>query len=586
MSGRKIAARYTLVSVLGRGGTGVVWAARDEALGRDVAIKEVSAPAGLTAAEQQAWCQRIVREVRAAAEIEHRAIVTTHEVIEEDGVPWIVMELVRGRSLQQILVEDGPLPTQRVAEIGRHILGALMAAHDIGVVHRAVRPSNILLRRDGQAVLTDFGVASAGEVPAATFRRPSSTAYVAPERLRGPSDNRPESDLWSLGASLRQALAGPPIPDPLGRVAAPTSSDHQTADGRLSGPLASVLEGLLRPEPGNRMPASLALALLERAAAEGGVATESPRPPTDHDASTGGGVAGLGASAGGAGQRPATWRRVGPLGAGRPEGERGSTPASRSAPAGPSRAVLALAVAVPLGVLAVLGLGIQANRTPSAASPPTTAVTGAESISIGPAPTESGLPTTTITGAATSTSLPTGTAPVTAPPIPPGGSPAPTTTGPIVTSSASPFPLPVIPQGYFRYVDASGFSIGAPNGWTVEQDATGVWIREPGSGNHRELRVEVTAGGGSPLTIAQGLDSAATYPLYSKIGLASVPYLWPAADLEYTWFASSFGYAHVNERVVVSGGRRYVIRWQTPDWQWDESRPLLDVFLSTFVPAP
>src|SRR5215207_5142435 len=152
--GHFIAERYRLLESLGRGGMGVVWH------GRDVAIKEVLLPLGLTAEEQQILFQRTLREARATARLNHPNVVTVWDVVEEDGRPWIVMELVRSRSLMQVLQEDGALPPREVAELGLQVLAALTAAHSVGILHRDVKPSNVLPGEDGRVVLTDFGIAT------------------------------------------------------------------------------------------------------------------------------------------------------------------------------------------------------------------------------------------------------------------------------------------------------------------------------------------------------------------------------------------------------------------------------------------
>ena len=151
--------RYRLGEPLGRGGMGMVWAGRDEALGRHVAIKEVSLPVDLPADDREKLRRRTLREARAAARISSPAAVTVYDVVEEDGRPWIVMERLVARSLADVLREEGPLPASRVAEVGLDVLSALEAAASVGVLHRDVKPANVMLRSNGRAVLTDFGIA-------------------------------------------------------------------------------------------------------------------------------------------------------------------------------------------------------------------------------------------------------------------------------------------------------------------------------------------------------------------------------------------------------------------------------------------
>ncbi len=211
--GRLLAGRYRLTAVIGRGGMGVVWRGHDELLGRDVAVKEIIWPPHLTEQEQQIACRRAFREAQMAGRLSHRNVVRVYDIVEEDGSPCIVMEFLPYKSLRDLLKEEGPLPPVQAARIGLGILGALSAAHAEGILHRDVKPANILVGSDGRVVLTDFGVARAGDSPTLTgdgalFGSPS---YVAPERaLGGRSGVGAPADLWGLGASLFAAVEGHP----------------------------------------------------------------------------------------------------------------------------------------------------------------------------------------------------------------------------------------------------------------------------------------------------------------------------------------------------------------------------------------
>ncbi|MFD0855344.1 serine/threonine-protein kinase, partial [Actinomadura adrarensis] len=156
--GRLLANRYRLDAVVGRGGMGTVWRAYDVMLDREVAVKEVELPPGLTREEREVLYERTFREARASARLNHPGVVTVHDVVEESDRPWIVMELVNARSLQDLL-EEGPLEHQRVAQIGLQMLAALRHAHEKGILHRDVKPSNVLITDAGRVVLTDFGIA-------------------------------------------------------------------------------------------------------------------------------------------------------------------------------------------------------------------------------------------------------------------------------------------------------------------------------------------------------------------------------------------------------------------------------------------
>ncbi|MER5943143.1 protein kinase [Streptomyces sp. NPDC001928] len=259
-SERVIAGRYRLLSPLGEGGMGTVWRARDEVLHREVAVKEVRAPHGLPASEVERMYARLEREAWAAARVANRNVVTVYDVATQDGRPWIVMELVRGISLAELLDAEGPLTAQRAAHIGAEVLSALRAAHEAGVLHRDVKPANVLLSNDGRVVLTDFGIAMVEGSSALTMTGEviGSPEFLAPERALGRTPG-PESDLWSLGVLLYAAVEGN---SPF-RQDTPLSTLRAIVDDELppphrAGPLAPVIEGLLRKDPAERLPAQQA----------------------------------------------------------------------------------------------------------------------------------------------------------------------------------------------------------------------------------------------------------------------------------------------------------------------------------------
>jgi eukaryotic-like serine/threonine-protein kinase len=253
---RLVAERYELRESLGAGGMGRVWLARDEILRRDVAVKEVLLPIGLTDAEREELCVRTMREAQAAARLSHPNVVQIYDVVEEHERPWIVMEYIRSRSLYEVIKTDGPLEPRRAAEIGLAVLAALRAAHSAGVLHRDVKPGNVLLADDGRVVLTDFGLAtfSGGE---GAVTRPGlilgSVQYVAPERAKDGTSS-PESDLWALGATLYAAVEGRSPYARTTSMATLTALATQPPDPvQRAGPLRPVLAGLLRRNPRARM---------------------------------------------------------------------------------------------------------------------------------------------------------------------------------------------------------------------------------------------------------------------------------------------------------------------------------------------
>ncbi|MFD0817727.1 serine/threonine-protein kinase, partial [Micromonospora zhanjiangensis] len=206
---RLVADRYRLLEPLGQGGMGRVWKARDEVLHRDVAIKELVPPPGLTEDERREMRERSLREARAIARLNHINVVRVFDVLRTDGDPWIVMEYVASRSLHDVIQSDGPVPPQRAAEIGLGVLGALQAAHRNGVMHRDVKPGNVLIGTDGRVVLTDFGLATVPGDPNVTRTGLvlGSPAYIAPERAKDGTAG-PQGDMWSLGATLYAAVEG------------------------------------------------------------------------------------------------------------------------------------------------------------------------------------------------------------------------------------------------------------------------------------------------------------------------------------------------------------------------------------------
>ena len=277
--GRRVASRYHLLEAIGRGGMGIVWRAHDEFLDREVAIKEVRYADMLGEDNQEDFNRRTKREARAAGRLTHPNVVVVHDVVEEDGRPWIVMQLVESRSLGKVMRQDGPLPPKRVAEIGLQLLDALRAAHAQGVLHRDVKPENVLLADDGRVVLTDFGIATLETETALTMTGIAGTpAFIPPERIKGATAQR-ESDLWSLGATLYAAVEGKPPHDRGGALPTMHAILNDEPEPPVhAGRLAPVLEGLLRKDPALRMNYDEAERLL-RAVAEGEGEPKSPSSP-------------------------------------------------------------------------------------------------------------------------------------------------------------------------------------------------------------------------------------------------------------------------------------------------------------------
>ncbi|MFF8398729.1 protein kinase [Streptomyces sp. NPDC016172] len=277
---RVIAGRYRLEARLGRGGMGVVWRATDQLLGRSVAVKELPYDETLSTAEARGQRDRTLREARAVAQVSHPHIITVHDVVEHDERPYIVMELIEGGSLADRLAQQGPVDAAEAARIGIALLGALGAAHAAGVLHRDLKPDNVLLETGtDRVVLTDFGIAQVAGAPTLTENGAfvGSPEYTAPERMSG-ARTGPESDLWSLGALLCAALSGesPFHRDSLGGIL------HAVVVGDIqppaqAGPLLPVVRGLLERDPDRRLDGDRAERML-RAFRDTGRTPPSPPP--------------------------------------------------------------------------------------------------------------------------------------------------------------------------------------------------------------------------------------------------------------------------------------------------------------------
>ncbi|MGC5563863.1 protein kinase domain-containing protein [Streptomyces sp. FR-108] len=254
MQGLLLAGRYRLADSIGSGGMGRVWRARDEVLHRSVAIKELTAALYVSESEQAVLLARTRAEARAAARINHSAVVTVHDVLEHDGRPWIVMELVEGGSLADAVKDAGRMEPREAARVGLWVLRALRAAHTAGVLHRDVKPGNVLLSHDRRVLLTDFGIAQVeGDTTITrTGEIVGSVDYLAPERIRG-QDPGPSADLWALGATLYTAVEGrSPFrrTTPLTTMQAVVGEEPEAPEH--AGPLTSVITALLRKDPAER----------------------------------------------------------------------------------------------------------------------------------------------------------------------------------------------------------------------------------------------------------------------------------------------------------------------------------------------
>ncbi|WP_404962852.1 serine/threonine-protein kinase [Streptomyces sp. 147326] len=262
--GRLLAGRYRLGAVLGKGGMGTVWRAQDETLGRTVAVKELRFSIGVDEDEKRRLITRTLREAKAIARIRSGGAVTVYDVVDEDGRPWIVMELIEGPSLAEFVRENGPLTPRRAAEVGLAVLDVLRAAHGQGILHRDVKPSNVLIAGNGRVVLTDFGIAQVEGDPSVTSTGMlvGAPSYISPERARGQKPG-PPADMWSLGGLLYASVEGVPPYDKGSALATLTAVMTEPVDPpKNAGPLAEVIYGLLVKDPALRLDDARARALL------------------------------------------------------------------------------------------------------------------------------------------------------------------------------------------------------------------------------------------------------------------------------------------------------------------------------------
>ena len=248
---RLVADRYALKAPLGRGGMGVVWRAHDAVLGREVAVKEVVFPPTMAEHERRPAQARVMREARAAARLNHPGAVTLYDVVQDHGGTFIVMELVNAPTLAELVRADGPLPPERVAEIGAQVASTLEAAHAAGIVHRDVKPGNVMVPEQGVAKLADFGIASLQGDPQLTSTGLviGSPAYMAPEQARGEASG-PPADFWGLGATLFYAVEGEPPFDRGSSIATLAAVVNEPPRApRRAGALTPIITALLAKDP-------------------------------------------------------------------------------------------------------------------------------------------------------------------------------------------------------------------------------------------------------------------------------------------------------------------------------------------------
>ena len=538
-----LAGRYRLGAVIGVGGMGVVWRGHDELLGRDVAVKEMIWPPHLTEQERQIACRRATREAQMAGRLSHRNVVRIYDIVEEDGHPCIVMEFLPYKSLREILDEEGPVPPDRAAQIGLGVLGALSAAHAEGILHRDVKPANILVGPDGRVVLTDFGIARAADSPTLTADGTvlGSPSYIAPERARGgQSAAGAPGDLWGLGASLYTAVEGHPPFERNGALATLTAVvADELEQAEHAGPLEPVISGLLRKDPAQRLGAAEAEELLRQAAEPQATEPQIAEP--------------LPAPAPPASPRPVV-----------PEPWQPDPPRPRR-----SRRLMVTLAALVAAAAAVTGLAFALTSSQ-----------GHQPASSGGSPRPA--PSRGTSAAASSASSPSArTSQSQAAP----SSPA-TASGNGTGSTAG---YGSLPAGYYRFTNSTGFSIGVPVGWQVSHQGHYVYISDPSDGNIYLLIDQSDHPKPDPLADweQQQANRQGSYPGYHLISLRSVnyPQAEKAADWEFTYDRNGVPVHILNRNVLANAGHAYALYWSTPESDWNADYHYFQAFAATFRPA-
>ncbi len=579
--GRLVAGRYRLMERIGRGGMGTVWLAEDELLGRRVAVKKLHPPQPHMLDEELATLfERTRREARAAARISHPNVIVVHDVVDDAGLPSIVMEYVPSVTLGERLKEHGALPPAEAARIGRGMVAALRAAHRAGVLHRDVKPGNVLLGEDARIVLTDFGIAQASGTSTLTRTGEliGSIDFLSPERIRGVLPG-PESDLWALGATLYQAVEGAsPFRRPTAIETAYAIAEEPVRPPEHAGALAEVIAGLLAKEPSERLSAEDAERMLRIPAAEADTAlvdrarfeargqtttTRVPHAPAAPYGPSYGGSRGDGGRDTGQGlQGAADGRQAGPPTG--PTGVSGSTSGAHQPPgqydpaqhdpeqhtpaSAPRRRRVApwLAAAAAIAVLAG-GAALAVHHFRS---------------------------DTTAGGAGGTT----------------GGPTAPATTGPAPTTdvpTTPPSSPPAVPDGYHLAKENSHhYAVPVPDGWTrkVKNGGDEVdWIDPTGL-----VGLKVNA-----------LDFASDDPYQHFIGLEpqteanvdgyhrermdrTTAFGGPAALWEFTFTGSVRDWHAIDLDFGKPGGTEYAIYLSAPQAQWQQYRPVFDSAVAGF----
>ena len=541
--------RYELLESVGRGGFGVVWRACDTLLQRHVAVKEIHIPGFLSEQDRADLREKVLKEARAAARLDHPNAVTVFDVIDDDGHPVIVMELVEAPNLSELVARHGPLSPEEAARIGLEVLEVLTAAHARGIVHRDVKPGNVMVSDSGRVRLGDFGVAAILDDPTVSTSGAvtGSPAYMAPEQATN-KGALPESDLWSLGATMYFAVEGRPPFDKGGPLPTLTSIvQDPPRPAERAGPLGPVLEALLVKDPQARLTAQQLndrLAQVATAAAAAPVATRSDdtavlqlddallAPMSDEpDPAT---VASPPPAP------PPSPPSPPPRPAARPEPVVASGPAPRR----DGRLGWAVLGLVALVVVALVGVALTSggSDTPQEAS---------------------GAPSTTAAAPASTTASAAGSA----------------TTAPARNRAPAPAAADTV-----AYTDPqTGFTINRPASWTPRTNGTLTDFRDPETGAY--LRVDhIEPPGPSPEGAWFELEKsfAAENANYRRIRIEPTTYAGYRAGIWEFTYTSGGAELRVANLGFITPRYGFALYFQTRSADWDRLQPTLQAFKDSF----
>jgi eukaryotic-like serine/threonine-protein kinase len=536
MPTQTLTGRYRLVAEIGRGGMGVVWEAFDELLHRSVAVKEIHYPAGVSGVDRDRLAAQTLREARAVAAIDTFAAVRVYDVVEQDGKPWLVMELVRGRTLSDVIRERGALPGPEVARLGLEVLTALEAAHEAGVLHRDVKPSNVLVGDDGRIALTDFGIATVDSDPSDTTSGVivGSPSYVSPERAQGVAPS-PSSDLWSLGATLWTAAEGraPYQGATAFLVLSSVANEDPPPCAHCDDELRSLLTAMMSRSPDDRPPPAEIRARLKRIAVAPTPTRRLPAAMLD------------------AGFDRTTVLRSDPAAEADPTRSFRAPPAV-SLPPSTSQPDVApatvgrhrrrwLPVAMGAGVIAavvavaiVMSAGSPGSKDPSSQRHPKV------------------------------------------------------TTASHHPSASTRAQQATVPAGWKHYRDPQyGWSVAIPKGWQRSQTSGGTQFTDPAGGRYVLFGTRYPAGA-SAIGAWRSQERAfrSSHSGYQRLQLAtvSVPGASDAADWQFSYVDGGASLRAL-DRGMVFGDRGYGIYFQTHSDQWESSAGTLATMINTYRPG-